>query len=104
MQVRVASAEVEKCTPERTWQRTWHREAWANGLRPVSVPNLHTLPEDAWNFHIGGYHVCYKWLYDRRGQEAVPPFFSPRRRRLLHAAIPAGSTPAKNVDSTNRNP
>ncbi len=23
--------------------------------------------EDVWNFHVGGYQVCYKWLYDRRG-------------------------------------
>ena len=25
--------------------------------------NLH---EEVWNFHIGGYQVCYKWLYDRK--------------------------------------
>jgi len=24
------------------------------------------LPQDVWNFHIGGYQVCYKWLYDRK--------------------------------------
>jgi len=24
------------------------------------------LPEKVWNFHIGGYQVCYKWLYDRK--------------------------------------
>ena len=24
------------------------------------------LPEDVWNFHIGGYQVCHKWLYDRK--------------------------------------
>ena len=23
------------------------------------------VPEDVWNFHIGGYQVLYKWLYDR---------------------------------------
>ena len=21
-----------------------------------------------WNFYVGGYQVCRKWLYDRRGQ------------------------------------
>lgn len=26
------------------------------------------VPEDVWNFHIGGYQVLYKWLYDRRGK------------------------------------
>jgi hypothetical protein len=24
------------------------------------------LLEDVWNFHIGGYQVCHKWLYDRK--------------------------------------
>ncbi|QTA88179.1 SAM-dependent DNA methylase domain-containing protein [Desulfonema magnum] len=24
------------------------------------------LSEDVWNFHIGGYQVCHKWLYDRK--------------------------------------
>ncbi len=24
------------------------------------------LPEEVWNFYIGGYQVCYKWLYDRK--------------------------------------
>ncbi len=26
------------------------------------------MPEDVWNFHIGGYQVCEKWLKDRRGR------------------------------------
>jgi hypothetical protein len=26
------------------------------------------VPEDVWNFHIGGYQVCEKWLKDRRGR------------------------------------
>jgi len=30
------------------------------------------VPEDVWNFHIGGYQVLYKWLYDRRGKKGVP--------------------------------
>jgi len=27
------------------------------------------LTVDVWNFHIGGYQVCYKWLYDRKGRK-----------------------------------
>lgn len=27
------------------------------------------VPETVWNFHIGGYQVCEKWLKDRRGRE-----------------------------------
>jgi hypothetical protein len=26
------------------------------------------LPEEVWNFHIGGYQVYEKWLKDRRGR------------------------------------
>jgi predicted helicase len=26
------------------------------------------LPEEVWNFHIGGYQVCHKWLADRKGR------------------------------------
>ncbi|HVG19861.1 MAG TPA: type ISP restriction/modification enzyme [Blastocatellia bacterium] len=26
------------------------------------------VPEEVWNFHIGGYQVCWKWLKDRRGR------------------------------------
>jgi predicted helicase len=27
------------------------------------------VPEAVWNFHIGGYQVCEKWLKDRKGRE-----------------------------------
>ena len=30
------------------------------------------VPEEVWNFHIGGYQVCHKWLYDRRGTRGEP--------------------------------
>ena len=26
------------------------------------------VPEAVWDFHIGGYQVCYKWLKDRKGR------------------------------------
>jgi predicted helicase len=26
------------------------------------------VPPDVWNFHIGGYQVCHKWLKDRKGR------------------------------------
>jgi len=26
------------------------------------------VPEDVWNFHVGGYQVCHKWLKDRKGR------------------------------------
>ena len=27
------------------------------------------IQPDIWEFHIGGYQVCEKWLKDRRGRE-----------------------------------
>ncbi|MDM8528048.1 DUF262 domain-containing protein [Anaerolineales bacterium HSG24] len=30
------------------------------------------VPKSVWNFHIGDYQVCYKWLYDRRGIQLKP--------------------------------
>ena len=26
------------------------------------------VPEAVWDFHIGGYQVCHKWLKDRKGR------------------------------------
>ena len=26
------------------------------------------IPEEVYNFHIGGYQVCQKWLKDRKGR------------------------------------
>ena len=26
------------------------------------------VPPKVWNFHVGGYQVCQKWLKDRRGR------------------------------------
>lgn len=26
------------------------------------------VPEEVWQFHIGGYQVCHKWLKDRKGR------------------------------------
>lgn len=38
----------------------WLDKAQATGFRGV--------PEAVWNFHIGGYQVCEKWLKDRKGR------------------------------------
>lgn len=31
------------------------------------------VPEDVWNFHIGGYQVCHKWLNDRKASGGKNP-------------------------------
>ena len=50
--------EVEKIS----WSRNtvWVDKAQTTGFQGVR--------EDVWNFHIGGYQVCEKWLKDRKGR------------------------------------
>ena len=50
--------EVEKIS----WSRdtVWVDKAQTTGFRGVREP--------VWNFHIGGYQVCEKWLKDRKGR------------------------------------
>ena len=41
----------------------WKNDAvWIN-----STQHFENVPEIIWNFHIGGYQVCDKWLKDRKG-------------------------------------
>ena len=39
------------------------------------------VPEEVWNFHIGGYQVCHKWLKDRQAKGGK----NPRSARVLTA-------------------
>ena len=50
--------EVEKITYSN--DTVWIDKAQTTGFRGV--------PENVWNFHIGGYQVCAKWLKDRKGR------------------------------------
>jgi REP element-mobilizing transposase RayT len=34
----------------------------------AQTQGFHGVPENVWNFHIGGYQVCHKWLKDRKGR------------------------------------
>jgi len=53
------SGETEKVTYAD--QTVWIDKSQTTGFRGV--------PEDVWDFHIGGYHVCEKWLKDRKGRQ-----------------------------------
>jgi hypothetical protein len=37
-------------------------------LRQICLSHRRGVCEDVWNFHIGGYQVCEKWLKDRKGR------------------------------------
>lgn len=53
-----ANPEVEKITYAR--DTVWLDKEQTRGFRGV--------PEAVWDFHIGGYRVCEKWLKDRKGR------------------------------------
>jgi predicted helicase len=53
------SGEIEKVT----WSdnTVWINKSKTEGFKGVT--------ENVWNFHIGGYQVCEKWLKDRKGRK-----------------------------------
>jgi hypothetical protein len=45
--------------------------AWSENtvwLDKGKTTGFHGVREDVWNFRIGGYQVCEKWLKDRKGR------------------------------------
>jgi predicted helicase len=50
--------EVEKIS----WS---NNTVWLNKARTIGFKGVR---DDVWNFHIGGYKVCEKWLKDRKGR------------------------------------
>jgi len=46
-------------------ETVWIDKAKTRGFRGV--------PEEVWNFHIGGYQVCHKWLKDRQAKGGKNP-------------------------------
>jgi predicted helicase len=45
---------------------SWSRDTvW---LDKKQTEGFHGVREDVWDFHIGGYQVCEKWLKDRKGR------------------------------------
>jgi hypothetical protein len=54
----IPTGEIEKITYEKN--TAWIDKAKTQGFQGVQ--------ENVWNFHIGGYQVCEKWLKDRKGR------------------------------------
>ena len=46
--------------------KTNAREAH-RAVKPGTI-GFHSVPEEVWDFQIGGYQVCHKWLKDRKGR------------------------------------
>ncbi|MFH1269328.1 MAG: type ISP restriction/modification enzyme, partial [Planctomycetota bacterium] len=62
---RVGSGEFQVEKVSYSDETVWIDKAKARGFRGVR--------EDVWNFHIGGYQVCEKWLKDRRAKGGKNP-------------------------------
>ena len=63
------NSEVEKVG----WTRDHGGTVWLNasgtkGETSAGNIGFRGVPEAVWNFHIGGYQVCQKWLKDRKGR------------------------------------
>ncbi len=46
----------------------WINAGGTKGKNTPGTCGFHGVPEAVWNFHIGGYQVCEKWLKDRKGR------------------------------------
>jgi predicted helicase len=56
------------------------------------------VPPDVWEFHIGGYQVCQKWLKDRKGR--VLTFDDIRHYQRIVAALAETKQSMEQVDET----
>jgi predicted helicase len=46
----------------------WINASGTKGNTTSGSSGFRGVPEAVWNFHIGGYQVCQKWLKDRKGR------------------------------------
>jgi predicted helicase len=46
----------------------WINASGTKGNTTAGTSGFRGVPEAVWNFHIGGYQVCEKWLKDRKGR------------------------------------
>lgn len=54
---------VEKVAYTQQTNNTEHDRVWINRTQYFD-----NVPAEVWEFRIGGYQVCYKWLKDRKGR------------------------------------
>jgi predicted helicase len=68
------SPKLEKLTTRYSGQHnpTVDKVSYANSvvwLDKAQSTGFRGVPQDVWDFHIGGYQVCDKWLKDRKGRQ-----------------------------------
>lgn len=53
--------------PPEVEKVSWSKNTvWIDKAQTIGFQGV---PEEVWNFHIGGYQVCEKWLKDRKGRK-----------------------------------
>ena len=58
-----------KSSPENAVETRETRESRAGRVHINADQYFDAVPEAVWNYHIGGYQVCQKWLKDRKGRQ-----------------------------------
>ena len=63
----------ERTVSKVGWTANYGGTVWIDGKGTAKSfqrgsSGFSPVPEAVWNFHIGGYQVCHKWLKDRRGR------------------------------------
>jgi hypothetical protein len=51
---------------DTVWIDSVERKRDAADAKVIRSAGFRGVPEEVWNFHIGGYQVCAKWLKDRK--------------------------------------
>ena len=63
----------ERTVSKVGWTVNYGGTVWIDGKGTATSfqrgsSGFSAVPEAVWNFHIGGYQVCHKWLKDRKGR------------------------------------
>ncbi len=73
---------------------------WIDAVKPrkatesesmAGTIGFHGVSEDVWNFHIGGYQVCEKWLKDRRSRTLSDENITHYGRIVIAIQVTTGS-------------
>ena len=51
------------------YQTTFSKIKYKSNAADLKTVGFMGINEEVWNFHIGGYQVCEKWLKDRKGRK-----------------------------------
>jgi len=84
----VETVEYNKSTDKPEQGRVWiNKTQYFEGIAP-----------EIWNFHVGGYQVCHKWLKDRKSR--ILTFDDIKHYQRIVAALAETITVMTTIDET----